>query len=511
MRTKLLNLAIRFRLRHRLGRLNFMLKMAVNSQRTIWESRNLRARLLRQLPAPAPVSELLSVAEADERAAALRACIRAAAGLSAQPVGDVSTKELLAEVAFLHRHARTLKPYFEAVRGRRVLYSGQCYYNNWYLSRALRERGWRADLLNWDSDPANQIFYHGEDVHFTDNTPYDLPRDLRFYLEALYRYDLIHFANAGGICFGSPLRSHFELRFGRHSEIYLPRQLGKKICYTNNGCLDGVLQSSFAKWGPESSCKICQWRDVDNVCSDWRNRAWGKFRNEVTDYQCLLGGNRADFNLAPWVHESPEAYCLDKDIWDPLLEIPERLQLKPAPNGTVRVYHAVGNLEDRTREDGTNIKSSHIYLPLIEKLRGAGHQLELIAPDNVPNEQVRFLQMQADIFLEMLTFGWFGANAREAMMLAKPVICYIRPEWFESLRAEIPEYAEELPIISATPDTVEEVLRDLIDNPQKRVEIGRKSREFAIKWHSKEYAAKRFDSIYSELLRENPLLVEHYV
>ena len=65
---------------------------------------------------------------------------------------------------------------------------------------------------------------------------------------------------------------------------------------------------------------------------------------------------------------------------------------------------------------------------------------------------------------------------------------------------ELPDFVQELPIISATKDTVEEVLVDLIHDPNKRLEIGKKSREFALKWHSSEVAATRFDSIYSELL-----------
>jgi glycosyltransferase involved in cell wall biosynthesis len=133
-------------------------------------------------------------------------------------------------------------------------------------------------------------------------------------------------------------------------------------------------------------------------------------------------------------------------------------------------------------------------------------KIELITPTGVPNMEVRFLQAQSDIFLDMLTYGWFGANVREAMMLAKPVICYIRPEWLESLREEIPEYAEELPIISATPQTVETVLRDLIADPKKRQEIGIRGREFAMKWHSATAAGKRFDQIYRALQAGDPLL-----
>lgn len=453
---------------------------------------------------------LRSVGEADRLGAILRAHVRRVAGLPAVPPSPAETDDLVRELRFLWANARLLKPYFRAMASRRVLYSGQCYYNTFYLSRAMRERGWRSDVLSWDANPGNAIFYHGEDFRFSSEEPYRIERDLEFYVASLYRYDVYHFSNVKGICFGFPLQEWLSPRLGQHAEIHLLRKLGKKICYTNNGCQDGVLQSSFAKWGPESVCGICRWQTHPEVCGDEKNRAWGEFRNSVTDYQCLLGGNRADFNCAPTVHEAPEAYCLDPSVWDPLMRIPEEYRLAPPPEGTVRLYHAVGNMAARTRDDGVNVKSTHVYLPLIKKLRAEGMKLELLQPENIPNKELRFLQMQADIFLDMLTFGWFGANAREAMMLAKPVICYLRPEWITSLRKEIPDYADELPIVSATPDTVESVLRELIENPEKRKEIGRKSRKFAMKWHSNDYAAERFDEIYSRLLTGDPLLNKIY-
>lgn len=387
-----------------------------------------------------------------------------------------------------------------------VLYVGQAYYNAWYLSRGIRERGWTADVLNWDANPATQIYYHGEDFKFDYSDPSDIYHHLTFYLRALLKYDVFHFSNAHGIVFGFQLHAWFKERFGEFYEISLLRKLGKKVVYSNNGCLDGVSQTSFSKWGPSSVCAICRWKTEPSVCSDERNLSWGAFRNSIADFQCLLGGNRVDFNDAPTVHEVPEFYCLDKDFWRPDLVIPEEFRLPPTDTETVWLYHAVGNRSDRTTNDGVNIKSSHVYLPLVKKLVAEGLNLKLLEPTGVPNREVRFIQAQADIFLDMLTFGWFGANAREAMMLGKPVICFIRPDWLESLRKEIPEYADELPVISATPETIESVLRALIANPEKRREIGERSRAFAVKWHSKEVAARRFDQIYSRLLSGDRLL-----
>lgn len=464
---------------------------------------------------PGRIDAFVSEVEADKtanlldveaRANELRVLVRSCAGLSHSVPKHPSTADLSAEFIFLHTAADILRPAFKSLTSRRVLYCGQAYYNAWYLSRALRALGWKADVYNWDSNSSNDIYYHGEDFRLGRDVPLSLEGELGFYLESLYRYDIFHFSNAHAIAFGWATKSFAAQKFGEHCEIYLLKSLGKKLTYSNNGCLDGVSQTEFAKWGPESVCATCRWQHEPSVCSDERNLKWGRFRNSVADFQCLLGGNRADFNDDPRVHEVPEFYCLDPELWHPNIKIPENYRLPELGEGSIRLYHAVGNKKERTRSDGANIKSSHIYLPLIERLRGEGLTIDLIEPTGIPNREVRYLQAQADIFLDMLTYGWFGANIREAMMLAKPVICYIRPEWLESLREEMPEYAEELPIISATPSTVEQVLRDLIADPEQRVEIGRRSRAFALKWHSASAGGERFDQIYSSLLAGDPLL-----
>jgi len=436
----------------------------------------------------------------------LRSLVRKAAGLSALAQSAPSLSDLLQEVSCLRLNQALLAPVFKLLASKRVLFAGQAYYNAWYLSRSLREKGWKADVLNWDENPASQIYYHGEDFKSGEGGLSSAEQCINFYIDSIYKYDVYHFSNAHAISFGFRVSSFFEAYLERHAEIFLLKKLAKKIVYSNNGCLDGVSQTAFSKWGPHSVCSICRWKNEPSVCSDERNLAWGAFKKSVVDYQCLLGGNRVDYNDDPRVHEVPEFYCLDSSIWNPDIAVPDNYRLPSDNERCIRLYHAVGNRSDRTTKDGVNIKSSHVYLPLIERLRKEGMQLELIEPTDVPNIEVRFLQVQADIFLDMLTFGWFGANAREAMMLGKPVICYIRPEWLESVREEIPEYAETLPVVSATPETIEAVLRDLLANPLKRQEIGRKSRDFAMKWHSAEAAGVRFESIYSRLLQGDPLL-----
>lgn len=384
----------------------------------------------------------------------------------------------------------------------RVLYVGQCYYNTWYLSRALRELGWKADVLNIDPVEKDQIFYHGQDFRFRYGTKINDLGHLIFFARALGYYDIFHFTGTWNLRFVSDFDSQSKSILPERWDIKLLKKLGKKIVYTNVGCLDGVSQSSFRTWLPEPVCDICPWRDIPTICSDERNLAWGKLRNGLADYQVTLGGNRKDYNDDPRVHEVPQFYCLDQNFWNPDLLIPSNYRL-PIPEDTVKIYHSIGNFESRTQVTTTrNIKSTHIYIPTIERLKAEGHNVEMIFFHDVPNEKLRYYQAQADIVVDMLTYGWFGANVREAMMLGKPAICFLRPEWLESMRREIPEYVDELPVISATPQTVYGVLKDLIEHPEKRREIGRRSREFAVKWHSSEAGAHKLSQIYSRLLEK---------
>jgi hypothetical protein len=299
---------------------------------------------------------------------------------------------------------------------RRILYVGQAYYNAWYLSRELRKLGWNADVLNYDNNEKNQMYYHGEDIRLNYRNGIDRLENIRFYFNSLTMYDIFYFSNAhclyfihdfdvtvrknkglrqafitktaklilGGLLKWNPDRIRRFIffigvknvaRIMKRIKKYLPerwdvkilKKCGKKIVYSNNGCHDGGATSSFRAWGPEPVCDICKWHKVPSVCSDERNLAWGKLRNSLADYQVTIGSNRKDNNDSPMVHE-------------------------------------------------------------------------------------------------------------------------------------VPDYVNELPVISATPETVYHVLKDLVKNPAKREEIGRKSREFAVKWHSAKNVAKRFDRIYSELL-----------
>ena len=189
------------------------------------------------------------------------------------------------------------------------------YYHAWYLSRELRKLGWRADVLNWDPNPQAQMYYHGEDYRLryrsvnyggTSERANDAYRHAVFFawaprattssISAMRRAS----DSATPSTTGRPSGSRRMRRCG------LLKRLGKKIVYSNNGSTACSSRRS-TPGGPEPTCEICPWRNVPSVCSDESNRAWEELRNGLSDYQVTTGGNRADWNDDPTVHEVPQS------------------------------------------------------------------------------------------------------------------------------------------------------------------------------------------------------------
>jgi len=90
------------------------------------------------------------------------------------------------------------------------------------------------------------------------------------------------------------------------------------------------------------------------------------------------------------------------------------------------------------------------------------------------------------------------------MMLGRPTVCYIKQD--EPAGAEHLESIETCPLVSATERSIYDVLKELLGNPAKRRAIGNASRAFAVKWHSADACAARFEQIYDRLFDGLPLV-----
>jgi glycosyltransferase involved in cell wall biosynthesis len=383
--------------------------------------------------------------------------------------------------------------------GRRsVMFLNNSYYNFYYLAAALRGRGWDALSVSFE-DPKgpNANFYHGVDLCLYDPDPIEMFSKLRTLLFEIERnYKMVHFYGKEHVSLFPPI-FHTNIFFDRPPfDILRLKRSGIKIGYSVCGCLDGAAQSTVHAWSG-GCCDRCVWQQNSAVCNDRGNLAWGRKVHALCDLIATEGFPALDFQAGKKVYREPLTTALDPDFWRPDLEIPERFRLARQA-GEFIVYHGVGNFDVRAH-NGRNLKGTPAIVAAIERLRSEGVNVRLEFATGLPNTEVRFLQAQADVIVDQLNHGRYGATAREGMMLGRPTVCYINKN--EPVGEVNLESIETCPLVSADESSIHAVLRELLGNAEKRKEISHNSREFALKWHSANACAARFEEAYDSLFK----------
>lgn len=386
---------------------------------------------------------------------------------------------------------------------RKVLFLHQNYYHFYYLSKALRARGWDAVLVSLEpSHSPHANFYHGEDLNLYSDDPEEFQRNVReFFAHAKKRFRLLHFSGAGHMSF-------FPENWGWGADdpwdIVEWKRLGHKVAYTTTGCNDGVAQTSVMQWSSTGEggivCDRCPWQLNPEVCNDTKNLGWGRKVQRNCDAFFTEGYPALDYQAGANTVREPTTMCLDSSFWRPDLPIPDGFAISREP-GELLVYHAVGNYDARTQQ-GRNIKGTPSLIEAIEQLKVEGIPVRLVFVTGMKSTEVRFIQVQCDVIVDQLNYGRFGSTAQEGMMLGKPTICYINSN--EPTPDDVLLYMRQLPLISATEKTVYQVLKELLlMSPQERQSIGRAGRAYALKWHSADACANRYEQIYDQLMRNS--------
>ncbi len=140
------------------------------------------------------------------------------------------------------------------------------------------------------------------------------------------------------------------------------------------------------------------------------------------------------------------------------------------------------------------VKGTQFVRKAVDALQARGVKFRYVEITGMQHSEAMALLRDADIVIDQLLIGWYGVFSMEAMAMAKPVICYINP------------YADpgNLPIVNANPDTITDVLYELIGDAQKRSEIGKQSYAYVQETHDVARVADMAIDAYSELT-QSPL------
>lgn len=170
---------------------------------------------------------------------------------------------------------------------------------------------------------------------------------------------------------------------------------------------------------------------------------------------------------------------LPEASWLPTLTDTTRwLQLPPSNLGAhkLRVLHVPSS---------SALKGTAHIRPAMQRLQEEGI-IEYTELRGIPYEEMPTRVSGADLVIDQVSMGLYGVASVEAMLGGRLVVAQAG----EFIRSKIRELTGwDLPIIEANPDNLEQVVRDVANNPQTYADRISTGREFALAVHSQKRAA----------------------
>lgn len=213
-----------------------------------------------------------------------------------------------------------------------------------------------------------------------------------------------------------------------------------------------------------------QQREIGRRLDYWTDKA-----------DAILPGPASPEGIGRWTVLTPSILSIDTNIW------------KPCDHGkkesaVVRILHSPNH---------RGYKGTEYLIAAVQQLEIEGHKLELRLLEGVPNEEVKkILSCETDILVEQLLSG-YGMSAVEGLASGVVVIANLE-ERHRSQFLDRHTYFGECPIVSATPETITDVLRELITNTDLRENLCDLSRKYAERYHSYEFFGSLFSRVCSD-------------
>lgn len=365
------------------------------------------------------------------------------------------------------------------------------------LAAAERELGLESKTIVFQ--PSSYDYPVDEVVWNEDDRPLvcELKR-WRLLVRILREFDVIHFnfgstiapqripSDAPGVEAASRVRDRaFRTYSALLEQLDLPllRRAGKAIFVTFQG--DDARQGDVsAQYPVNGAVEAAPGHYTPESDKDKRRRIVGFDRYADGIYALnpdLLRVLPARARFVPYANLDPRA-------WEP-----------PPPRGADRplVLHAPTN---------RGIKGTRFVLDAVSRLQAEGVMFDFQLVEGMTRSEARAIYERADLVVDQLLVGWYGGVAVELMALGRPVVAYLREEDLELLPSEM---RAEIPVVSAQPVTVYDVLKELLTTRRGELsEIGRRGREYVQRWHDPLRVAEQLAADYeAAVARRRPSAV----
>lgn len=327
--------------------------------------------------------------------------------------------------------------------------------NAWSLSRAERELGIESDAIFLDEGTIfeNHVEFPGKELREGGIIERN-KKKIQFYEKAIKKYDVFHF-NWGSTAFS------WATSFIPPIELGWLKRHGAIIAVTYQG--SDARQEDY-----------CLKHFEVTHAMDYT--AWELKRAKIAS----MVKRR---HIAAFEKYADIIYATNPDI---LNVLPSFAKFRPYTKininnvrpvyisnqeGPLRVIHAP---TDRKK------KGTRYLVEAINRLQREGYEIDLKLIENLKREDATRQYELADVIVDQLVIGWYGGFGMECMAMGKPTICYIRKDDMHFLPNGM---ADEIPLINASPFSIYERLKDLLENRSQLYDIAHASRRYVETWH----------------------------
>jgi hypothetical protein len=346
--------------------------------------------------------------------------------------------------------------------------------NAFGLSRGERKLGLISDVLIKYPTPYKFQYPCDIDLKLSEKNFFERFFTItKSFLKARKKYDIFHF-DFGSTFFGSTLNS---TKLGFLDLPFYPKK--SKLFVTFNGC------EAKQKFAMMKRTKICP-------CLDGNCHAGVCNNIKVDEYKQKSINILAKYVKHMWALNPDILYYLplEKSSFLPYTVYPSDPKISfPKFNKKLKIIHAPSSrIAKGTKYIIKAIKDLEKKYPAL---------IDFCLIENIPHEQAIDLYSTADLVIDQLLFGWYGAFAVEVMLMGKPVIARIEKDDLHFISQNMTKDLLET-IIDADPYNIYDVLEKCINDREFLKQRSTASLNFAKKWHDPIYVASLVKEKYEE-------------
>lgn len=301
-----------------------------------------------------------------------------------------------------------------------------------------------------------------------------LYRLARAFLSARGRYDVFHFN------YGSSLIHYPHLHMNQAELPFYPRKAGLLVTY--NGC------DARQKYQTMQRARIAACHNPNCYGGQCNSGVLDRYRREGIAKMSRYVGHM-------WAVNPDLLYFLprEKSSFLPYAVINEGLQRRP-PRLTARRLKVVHAPTDR------EAKGTHHVTAAVQRIhRTHPGAIEYEVIEGMTHTEALRKYNDADVVIDQVLIGWYGAFAVELMNMGKPVIARIATEELQLVPDAMAREVTEA-FINATPDTLYDTLLRCIEDRDFLARHAQAGEAYANRWHEPRYVAGLTKQRYEEML-----------